>query len=118
MNSYRSSDKVNQFAYALANKRVSFVNYFKDLTKLRRECEFLCEEDPAVIKKMVKFIDLDHGGIAVSYKNIEERSPYRLFNVFINISSNPLFITLEEPQKTIFNQNGYIEGKANDITGI
>jgi pullulanase len=116
MNSYRSSDKVNQFAYALANKRESFVDYFKDLTKLRRECEFLREEDPAIIKKMVKFIDLDHGGIAISYKNIEERSPYRLFNVFINISSNPLFIALEEPQKTIFNQNGYIEGKANDIT--
>ena len=115
MNSYQSSDKVNNFAYALANKRECFVDYFKDLTKMRKECRFLHETDPEIIKEMVEFSDLEKGGILISYKNISDRSPYKVFNVFINISDEALFVSLDNPQKIILNNAGYIQGLADNL---
>lgn len=115
MNSYQSSDKVNNFAYALANKRECFVDYFKDLTKMRKECRFLHETDPEIIKEMVEFCDLEKGGILISYKNISDRSPYKVFNVFINISDEALFVSLDNPQKIILNNAGYIQGLADNL---
>ncbi len=114
MNSYRSSDKVNQFAYTLAGKRQSLVQYFSDLTRLRKDCLFLHETRPDVIEQSVTFSDLDEGGLHIAYKNTAKHSPYRLFNVYINIANNPLFLSLDQPQKVILNQTGYIEGKNNE----
>ena len=115
MNSYRSSDKVNQFAYALASKRKNLVHYFQDLTRMRKECLFLHEDDPEKIKKLVTFKDLDRGGVMIEYHHISRLSPYKTFKVFINISDEPLFVELENAEKIILNQAGYIEGKASDL---
>jgi pullulanase len=115
MNSYRSSDKVNQFAYALASKRKNHVHYFQDLTKMRKECLFLHEDDPEKIKKLVTFKDLDRGGVMIEYHHISRLSPYKTFKVFINISDEPIFVELENAEKIILNQAGYIAGKASDL---
>lgn len=114
MNSYRSSDKVNQFAYTLVSKRKEMVEYFKGLTKLRKDCTFLHETRPEVIEANTIFKDLEAGGLHIEYKNTSEKSPYRVFNVYINISSSPLFIKLSEPQKIILNQAHYIEAKMDE----
>lgn len=114
MNSYRSSDKVNQFAYTLVGKRPALVEYFQALTKLRKECKFLHETRPDVISQSVTFHDLDQGGLRIEYHNTSKTSPYRSFNVIINISNSPLFIKLDEPQKVILNQVGYIEAKTSE----
>ncbi|HKM02396.1 MAG TPA: type I pullulanase [Bacilli bacterium] len=114
MNSYKSSDKVNQFAYTLVGKRPGLVNYFKDLVRLRKDCKFLHLSKPELIEKSINFIDLANGNLLIQYLDTKNNSPYRLFNVYINITNSPLFIELEQPQKVILNQTGYIEGKTND----
>ena len=114
MNSYRSSDKVNQFAYTLAHKRQNLVDYFKDLTRLRKDCRFLYETRPELIEQNLVFHDLDNGGLQIDILNTSQSSPYRSFSIYINISTSPLFIKLKEPQKVILNQVGYIEAKMDE----
>lgn len=114
MNSYRSSDKVNQFAYTIVSKRPELVTYFKGLVRLRKDCRFLHETRAEVIANNTLFTDLEQGGVHIQYLNTSERSPYRIFNVYINISSSPLFINLDQPLKVILNQSDYIEAKTSD----
>lgn len=116
MNSYRSSDKVNQFAYTLVGKRQTMVNYFKDLIRLRKDCVFLHETRADAIDQSVVFHDLENGNLHIEYTSTSEKSPYRLFNVYINITNSPLFIKLAEPQKVILNQTGYIEAKTEEYS--
>ena len=114
MNSYRSSDKVNQFAYTLVGKRPEMVEYFKDLIRMRKDCRFLHETRPQVIEESVEFEDLDDGNLHIRYLNTSENSPYRTFEVYINITNSPVFLKLEQPLKVILNQTGYIEGKTDE----
>lgn len=110
-NSYRSGDRVNQFAYVLLEHRFEMVEYFASLTKLRKDCSFLHEDDPAVIETMIEYEDLPEGGLLIDYVNLPENSPYRTFKVFINIANKTIFYELADYEKVIFNNAGYVEGK-------
>lgn len=115
MNSYRSSDKVNQFAYTLAYKRAGLVDYFADLVKLRKECKFLHEYDPKKIEANLEFVDLPSGGLIIKFKNVEVSSPYQIFNIYVNISKDNLSIDFEQPLKVILNQSGYVQAKSQEF---
>lgn len=114
LNSYKSSDKVNQFPYTLAWKRKEMVEYFKALTTLRKDCKFLHETDPKVIKERVEFIDLSGGASAIIYNPEHDLSPYSHFNVYVNPTSEPIFINLDMPLKIILNRAGYIAARSQD----
>ncbi len=113
-NSYKSSDKVNQFPYTLAYKRKEMVEYFKDLIKMRRECTFLHESDPQVIKDRVTFENLDAGGAAIIYNADHDLAPYRIFNVYVNPNKEAIFVDLDVPLKIILNRAGYIAARSSE----
>lgn len=114
LNSYKSSDRVNQFAYTLAYKRQDLVNYFKELVLMRKECKFLHTSDPKLIKELITFKKLNNGGLHIEYNKEANLDPYELFNVYINVSSKPLFVALSEPQKVILNNAGYIAARSEE----
>ncbi len=114
LNSYKSSDRTNQFAYTLAYKRDDMVEYFKELVLLRKDCKFLHESDPKVIKDRVTYHKLENGGLHIEYNEEHDLAPYELFNVFINVSDKPLFVKLKTPQKVILNRFGYIGARSNE----
>lgn len=113
LNSYKSSDKVNQFPYTLAYKRQHMVEYFKALVALRKDSPFLRETDPEVIKKRITFVLLDNGNLKIVYNVNHDLAPYKQFEVYINISDKPIFETLEHPLKVILNRSGYLKGLAD-----
>ena len=113
-NSYKSSDKINQFPYTLAYKRSDMVSYFKALTALRKECLFLHETDPKVIKERVKFIDYSNGACAIEYNPDHDLAPYSYFKVFVNPTNEPMFIDLETPLKIVLNRAGYIAARSSE----
>lgn len=113
-NSYRSSDKVNQFPYMLAYKRQAMVEYFKTLTAMRKELTFLHETDPKVIKERVSFIDLQNGAARIIYNPRHNLGPYQDFEVFINPTREAIFVDLDKPLKTILNQAHYIAAKSQE----
>ena len=114
LNSYKSSDKVNQFPYTLALKRKEMVEYFKALTALRKDCKFLHETDPKVIKNIIEFKDLPGGASQIMYNPDMDLSPYSHFNVYVNPTSEPVFISLEKPLKTILSSGGYIAARSKE----
>lgn len=113
-NSYKSSDKINQFPYTLAYKRSYMVEYFKALTAVRKECVFLHEKDPKKIKAMVTFNSLPNGASEIIYNPEFDLSPYTDFHVFVNPNSEPMFVDLKKPLKMILNRAGYIAGRHNE----
>lgn len=113
-NSYKSSDKINQFPYTLAYKRKEMVEYFKALTALRKECLFLHETDPKVIKEAVKFIDYSNGACAIEYNPNLNLAPYSQFVVYVNPTSEPMFIDLDKPLKIVLNRAGYIAARSSE----
>ncbi len=113
-NSYKSSDKVNQFPYTLAYKRSSMVEYFKALSALRKDCRFLHETDPKVIKELVNFKELPQGGAEIVYNPEFNLAPYNEFRVYVNPSSEPIFIDLEKPLKIVLNRAGYIAARSSE----
>ncbi len=110
-NSYRSGDRVNQFAYVLLENRSEMVDYFISLTKLRKDCPFLREDDPDIIEKMIEYEDLPEGGLLIDYVNLPQKCLYRTFKVFINIANKTIFYELPDYEKVIFNNAGYVEAK-------
>lgn len=113
-NSYKSSDKINQFPYTLAYKRREMVEYFKALTALRKECLFLHETDPRIIKERVKFIDYKNGACAIEYNTNHDLTPFSQFIVYVNPTSETMFIDLDKPLKIILNRAGYIAARSNE----
>lgn len=115
-NSYRSGDRVNQFAYVKLDERYDLALYFKELTKLRKDCHFLYESDPEKIEKMIVFEDINSvsGGAAllIDYINISEYdSPFRSFKVFFNPTKDTIYYDLDDYEKIVFNRAGYCAGK-------
>ena len=90
------------------------VEYFKALTALRKDCKFLHETDPKVIKERVEFIDLSGGASAIIYNPEHDLSPYSHFNVYVNPTSEPIFINLDMPLKIILNRAGYIAARSQE----
>ncbi|HZJ89472.1 MAG TPA: type I pullulanase [Bacilli bacterium] len=114
LNSYKSSDRVNQFAYTLAYKRQEFVEYFKEIVLLRKECKFLHTSEPQAIKDLITFHKLSNGGLHIEYNPEKDLAPFKTFNVFINVHSKPLFVKLAAPQKVILNSFGYIAARSEE----
>ncbi|MDD2398334.1 MAG: type I pullulanase [Bacilli bacterium] len=110
-NSYRSGDRINQFAYVLLDNRLEMVHYFRQLTELRKDCPFLRVTDPAIIEELIEYEDLPEGGLLIDYVGLTPEDPYRKFKVFINISTQMLFYELEDYEKVIFNNAGYVKAK-------
>ncbi len=113
-NSYKSSDKINQFPYTLAYKRSAMVEYFKALTAMRKECKFLHETNPKIIKEMVTFNSLALGASEIVYNPEFDLSPYSDFHVFVNPNSEPMFVDLNKPLKIILNRAGYIGARSSE----
>lgn len=113
-NSYKSSDKVNQFPYTLAYKRRDMVEYFKALTTMRRECLFLHASDPSTIKTRISFMNLSKGAAAIIYNPEHDLSPYQAFNVYVNPTNEPIFADLDKPLKIILNRAGYIGARSSE----
>lgn len=117
-NSYRSGDRVNQFAYVKLDDRYDMSIYFHELTKLRKECIFLHETDPKKIREMVEFKDINgkngNAGILIDYVNITKyESPYKSFKVLFNPTKETMYYDLDDYEKIIFDRAGYSAAKVD-----
>lgn len=110
-NSYKSGDKVNQFAYVKLDDRLEMANYFYELTKLRKDCGFLREDQTNHIEDMIEFEDLPSGGLLIDYVKLPPQDAYKQFSVFINPSKENIFYELKNYAKIIFSSSGYVAGK-------
>jgi pullulanase len=110
-NSYRSGDKVNKFDYRVLDERPGMALYFADLVKFRKKYPFLCLDKSADIENMVRFTDLEDGGLIIDYVDKKAIAPWTAFKVIINPAKETSYHELEDYYQIIFAASGLTESK-------
>jgi len=110
-NSYRSGDKVNKFDYRVLDDRREMALYFSSLAQLRKQCAFMHLEKASDIENMIRFEDLDDGGLLIDYVNKNKIAPYKDFIVIFNPSKDTLYYDLEDYYQIIFTDSGLVDDK-------
>ncbi|MCX5775519.1 MAG: hypothetical protein NTV44_04070, partial [Firmicutes bacterium] len=93
------------------DERREMALYFASLTQLRKQCPFLRLEKAADIENMIRFEDLNDGGLLVDYVNKSGIAPYKAFIVIFNPSKHTLYYDLGDYYQIIFTDSGLIEDK-------
>lgn len=107
-NSYCAGDQINQFNYDLMDQRWKMVEYFKEIVKIRKLMPIFRINNREIISKMIKFQNLNDGGLLITYSG-EETHPYKSISIVINPNTKPINYDFDKYHTLIMNENGYLK---------
>jgi len=106
-NTFNLPDIFNKLSYRLLDERKPMYDYFRSLTRFRKEMRFLHAYDPRVIDGLLNIEPLEKGGLKVSFLDKNLISPFLDIVLFFNPSSENVSYDLGSDYSVVMDATGY-----------
>lgn len=108
-NTYNIGDELNRMDYRLVDERMSMVEHFRELVKLRKGLNLLRLDDVDAIERLISFRDLGSDGVMVSFADVSEIAPFRRCQIFFNPSRETIYHDFDDYYQFYFASSGNVE---------